>query len=257
MEAATLGIGAAMLMGLAFGAGPCNITCLPYLGPVLMGSNGSWRIVVPFSAGRLFSYAIVGAVAGGDGRDLHATGASGNLDRAGHLGRLGIPFSGVGEMVAGAGDRRDALRLVGVLRAGPETPQLFARWFDVTLLMGQEDAACDRLIAMPHLAPDYGARIFCTARAIPIAPAKEDPELMERAFGDTAAALAAGNAAYHARHGFIFIVFASGKSAAEMLALLEQRLPRSTAEEMQTAAAEQMKITELRLSARLDATLDS
>ena len=50
-------------------------------------------------------------------------------------------------------------------RAGPETPQLFARWFDVTLLMGQEDAACDRLIAMPHLAPDYGARIFCTARA--------------------------------------------------------------------------------------------
>ena len=35
--------------------------------------------------------------------------------------------------------------------------------------------------------------IFRTARAIPIAPAKEDPELMERAFGEIAAALAAGD----------------------------------------------------------------
>lgn len=67
-------------------------------------------------------------------------------------------------------------------------------------------------------------------------------------------ALAAGNAAYHARHGFIFIVFASGKSAAEMLDLLQQRLPNSTAAEMQTAAAEQMKITELRIAAKLDAS---
>lgn len=50
-------------------------------------------------------------------------------------------------------------------RAGPDTPSLFARWFDVTLLMGQEDAACKALTAAPHLAPGYGARIFCTARA--------------------------------------------------------------------------------------------
>lgn len=66
------------------------------------------------------------------------------------------------------------------------------------------------------------------------------------------AALAEGNRAYHARHGFIFIVFASGKSAVQMLALLEERLPRSTATELQAAAAEQMKITELRLHAKLD-----
>ncbi|PSL17427.1 hypothetical protein [Shimia abyssi] len=49
-------------------------------------------------------------------------------------------------------------------RAGPDTPDLFTRWFDVTLLMGQEDAACERLSAAPHLTPGYGARIFCTAR---------------------------------------------------------------------------------------------
>lgn len=50
-------------------------------------------------------------------------------------------------------------------RAGPTTPDLFSRWFDVTLLMGQEQAACDALVAAPRLAPDYTARIFCTARA--------------------------------------------------------------------------------------------
>ncbi len=50
-------------------------------------------------------------------------------------------------------------------RAGATTPQLFARWFDVTLLMGQEQKACDALMATPHLAPDYASRIFCTARS--------------------------------------------------------------------------------------------
>jgi len=39
-----------------------------------------------------------------------------------HLRRLGVPFSGVGEMVAGGGGRRDVLRLIEVLSAGPATP---------------------------------------------------------------------------------------------------------------------------------------
>jgi len=61
------------------------------------------------------------------------------------------------------------------------------------------------------------------------------------------AALAAGNRAYEARFGFIFIVCASGKSAAEMLALLECRLTNAPAKELAIAAAEQAKITRLRL----------
>ncbi|MEM7016384.1 MAG: 2-oxo-4-hydroxy-4-carboxy-5-ureidoimidazoline decarboxylase [Pseudomonadota bacterium] len=56
------------------------------------------------------------------------------------------------------------------------------------------------------------------------------------------------NIRYQQRHGFIFIVFASGKSAEEMLGLLRERINRSTMEEMEAAAAEQMKITELRLT---------
>jgi RecB family exonuclease len=39
-----------------------------------------------------------------------------------HLGRLGVPFSGVGEGVAGGGGRRSVLRLIEFFRAGPATP---------------------------------------------------------------------------------------------------------------------------------------
>lgn len=56
-----------------------------------------------------------------------------------------------------------------------------------------------------------------------------------------------GNIAYDARYGHIFIVCASGKRADEMLALLEARMDSDPDEELAVAAAEQMKITELRL----------
>ena len=49
--------------------------------------------------------------------------------------------------------------------AGPDTPQLFRRWFDVTLLTGTEDAACDVMEQRPAVAPTYPARIFCLARS--------------------------------------------------------------------------------------------
>ena len=60
-------------------------------------------------------------------------------------------------------------------------------------------------------------------------------------------ALAHGNAAYYEKFGFIFIVFATGKTADEMLAMLRSRLNNDRAAEVRTAAAEQMKITRLRL----------
>ncbi len=59
--------------------------------------------------------------------------------------------------------------------------------------------------------------------------------------------LAAANRAYEERFGFIFIVCATGKSAAEMLALLEARIGNEPRRELEIAAAEQGKITRLRL----------
>lgn len=65
-------------------------------------------------------------------------------------------------------------------------------------------------------------------------------------------ALAEGNAAYEKRFGFIFIVCASGKSAEEMLQLLQQRLSNDLETELKIAAGEQAKITRLRLHKMLD-----
>ena len=59
--------------------------------------------------------------------------------------------------------------------------------------------------------------------------------------------LAELNRRYEARFGYIFIVCATGKSAAEMLEILEQRLSHCPDDEIKLAAAEQAKITRIRL----------
>lgn len=66
------------------------------------------------------------------------------------------------------------------------------------------------------------------------------------------ARLAAGNRAYESRFGYIFIICAAGKSAAEMLASLEMRLHHDPAEELLVAAEEQRQITRLRLAKLVD-----
>ncbi len=43
-------------------------------------------------------------------------------------------------------------------------PEPFRRWFDVSLLMGQEYRACDEMAKNPQIAPTFPARIFCLAR---------------------------------------------------------------------------------------------
>ncbi len=59
--------------------------------------------------------------------------------------------------------------------------------------------------------------------------------------------LARGNRMYEERFGYIFIVCASGKTADEMLELLTQRLGNNAEAEIRLAAAEQLKITRIRL----------
>ena len=60
-------------------------------------------------------------------------------------------------------------------------------------------------------------------------------------------ALADANRRYEERFGHVFIVAAQGKSAAEILGILRQRLNNDPAAEIEIAAAEQKKITRLRL----------
>jgi OHCU decarboxylase len=63
----------------------------------------------------------------------------------------------------------------------------------------------------------------------------------------TLEALRAGNLAYEERFGFVFLLCATGKGAHEVLDRLEDRIGNDPAMELHIAAAEQAKITHLRL----------
>ncbi|MCU7856027.1 MAG: sulfite exporter TauE/SafE family protein [Candidatus Thiodiazotropha sp. (ex Lucinoma borealis)] len=68
IEPVSLSFSAALLLGLSFGSGPCNIACLPYLGPVFttsdQGIRGAWRTLLPFSLGRVTGYTLLAGGAG-------------------------------------------------------------------------------------------------------------------------------------------------------------------------------------------------
>ena len=92
-----------------------------------------------------------------------------------------------------------------------------------------------------------------------------DLETLQKKFADTASmsereqagvsgaspqvleALLNGNREYEARFGYIFIVCATGKSAEEMLRLLQRRLDNDPDTEIRIASEEHAKICELRL----------
>ena len=61
------------------------------------------------------------------------------------------------------------------------------------------------------------------------------------------AALEEGNLLYEQRFGFTYIVCATGKSAEEMLAILNRRLASDRAAELIEAAEQQRQITQIRL----------
>lgn len=65
---------------------------------------------------------------------------------------------------------------------------------------------------------------------------------------ETLIALAEGNEAYDKKFGYIFIVCATGKSAEEMLALLNARINNDAETELKIAMNEQNKITHIRLN---------
>ncbi len=56
----------AFLIGLSFGSGPCNLSCLPYLGPILLGPAARkpfHAVLLPFMGGRLAGYLLLGTLA--------------------------------------------------------------------------------------------------------------------------------------------------------------------------------------------------
>jgi hypothetical protein len=62
--------------------------------------------------------------------------------------------------------RMGALEPAGALidRAGPDTPELFRRWFDIGILLDRTQGPCAALRQNPALSPTLPARVFCLAR---------------------------------------------------------------------------------------------
>lgn len=65
MESATLF--SIFVIGLSYGGTACMFSCMPFLSPLLVGHSGgthaALRVILPFSAGRIFSYTILAMVA--------------------------------------------------------------------------------------------------------------------------------------------------------------------------------------------------
>lgn len=73
---------------------------------------------------------------------------------------------------------------------------------------------------------------------------------------ETIEALAQANQDYQDKFGYIFIVSASGKSAEEMLAIINSRLLHDSEDEMAVAMNEQHKITVIRLAKLIEGLSD-
>jgi OHCU decarboxylase len=120
----------------------------------------------------------------------------------------------------------------------------------------------EAFVAHPKIGSTPSARPSSVAGAGPqgLSPqhsldwSREEQSGTRGASPETLANLADANRDYEERFGHIFIVCASGRNAAEMLALAEKRLGNDRATELAIAAEEQRKITRLRLEKLLAAT---
>ena len=131
--------------------------------------------------------------------------------------------------------------------ARPAGPSLIAAarasWWEDTGVPGwlEAFAAHPRIGDLDNLKARYGAAGAAQA-------AGEQGGAVEAASEGILLALREKNLAYEEKFGHVFLICASGKSAAEMLQALEERLGNTAQQELMNAAVQQMKITELRLA---------
>lgn len=104
-----------------------------------------------------------------------------------------------------------------------------------------------------HSHPRIGEQKAAAATAVEAQKWSEDEQSgIRNSAQQTRDALAEANREYEKKFGYIFIVCATGRSSDEMLAMLRARLENPADEEMRNAAAEQAKITQLRLKKLID-----
>ncbi len=151
------------------------------------------------------------------------------------------------------GDARDLLASFNGSRAWGELMVAVRQVSSVRALFAAADAAwwaldqkdwLEAFAAHPRIGDTHKAQTQTERSAT---WSQQEQRGVESAPEDTRARLAAQNTAYFDKFGFIFIVFASGKTPEQMLALLEARIGNTRAQEIENAAREQAKITRRRL----------
>ena len=119
-------------------------------------------------------------------------------------------------------------RLVELL-AAEENPLLRARSLVQELSLGEK-----REVLAAH--PAIGQQTGLSKRSAAEQGSDDDPAVL--------AELARLNADYEARHGFRFVVFVDRRPKAEILEVLRSRIGRPTADELETALRELVRIAE-------------
>jgi OHCU decarboxylase len=144
-------------------------------------------------------------------------------------------------MIACCGARRWASEMV-VLRPIASIAELSAAADRIWAAMQEPDwmeaFACH---------PRIGERKAPHASKRTVAWSKQEQSSASVANERVLAELTAGNELYEQRFGFTYIVCATGKSAEEMLAILNRRLANDRLTELREAAEQQRQITQLRL----------
>jgi OHCU decarboxylase len=95
--------------------------------------------------------------------------------------------------------------------------------------------------------PKIGEKKTSRSTSVANGWAEQEQSGASRASQLAQAALKKANHEYEEKFGFIYIVCATGKSADEMLALLNERLQNDSYSELRIAADEQRRITQIRL----------
>ena len=95
--------------------------------------------------------------------------------------------------------------------------------------------------------PRIGERNAAYASAQSSAWSQQEQSAADTAEANILAELASANALYEEKFGFTYIVCATGKSAEEMLAILQRRLANKRPFELREAAEQQRQITQIRL----------
>ena len=112
-------------------------------------------------------------------------------------------------------------------------------WFDLT--------EKDWLEAFRHHPPIGGKRAKAKQSAAASRWSAKEQSAAQAASREMLDALAAENQRYAKKFGYVFLICATGKSIADVLASLRRRMPNDPQTELGTAAEEQRKITRLRL----------